>query len=113
MVRSFWARTQCTNMDCASGQVSCNGAGGIPPISLAEFTLTANNGQDFFDISLVDGYNLPISIAPQGGSGGCTPVNCTANVNIVCPQELQVKGSAGSVVACNSACLAFNQPQYC
>ncbi|XWS66805.1 hypothetical protein CRYUN_Cryun05aG0232300 [Craigia yunnanensis] len=119
----FWARTQCTNVngkfqcetgDCASGQVLCNGAGGNPPVSLAEFTLAANNGQDFFDISLVDGFNLPLSIAPQlGGLGGCTPVSCTANVNAVCPQELQVKGSDGSVVGCKSACLAFNQPQYC
>ncbi|XVE68525.1 hypothetical protein DITRI_Ditri09bG0074900 [Diplodiscus trichospermus] len=116
----FWGRTQCTNVngkfqcvtgDCGSGQVSCNAAGGIPPVSLAEFTLAANNGQDFFDISLVDGFNLPLSIAPQLGS--CNPVSCTANVNAVCPQELQVKGSDGSVVACKSACLAFNQPQYC
>ncbi|XP_021289809.1 thaumatin-like protein 1b [Herrania umbratica] len=118
----LWARTQCTNDngkfqcatgDCASGQVSCGGAGGIPPASLAEFTLAANNGQDFYDISLVDGFNLPLSIAPQGGSRGCTPVSCTANVNAVCPQELQVKGSDGGVVACQSACLAFNQSQYC
>ncbi|XVE68527.1 hypothetical protein DITRI_Ditri09bG0075100 [Diplodiscus trichospermus] len=116
----FWARTQCTNVndkfqcvtgDCGSGQVSCNGAGGIPPATLAEFTLAANNGQDFFDISLVDGFNLPLSIAPQVGS--CTTVSCSANVNAVCPQELQVKVSDGSVVACKSACLAFNQPQYC
>ncbi|XWS55903.1 hypothetical protein CRYUN_Cryun09bG0040000 [Craigia yunnanensis] len=119
----LWPRTQCTiengkfqcaTGDCASGQVSCNGAGGIPPVTLAEFTIAANNGQDFFDISLVDGFNLPLSLAPQlGGSGGCTPINCTANVNAICPQELQVKGSDGSIVACKSACLAFNQPQYC
>ncbi|CAN1275926.1 Thaumatin-like protein 1a, partial [Linum perenne] len=45
----FWGRTGCSvdatgkftclTGDCASGQVSCNGAGGIPPVTLAEFTL--------------------------------------------------------------------------
>ncbi|OMO81829.1 Thaumatin [Corchorus capsularis] len=120
----FWARTQCTTDatgkfkcatgDCASGQTACNGAGGVPPVSLAEFTLAANNGQDFYDISLVDGFNLPLSIAPQGGSNSnCPAVTCQANLNAGCPLELQVKGSDGSVVACNSACSAFNQPQYC
>ncbi|KAK8621776.1 hypothetical protein V6N13_081209 [Hibiscus sabdariffa] len=118
----IWARTQCADAngkfqcqtgDCASGQVPCNGAGGIPPVTLAELTLAANNGQDFFDISLVDGFNLPLSIAPQLGSGGCTPVSCTANMNVVCPPELQVKGSGDGTVACKSACLALNQPQYC
>ncbi|KAK5836388.1 hypothetical protein PVK06_012175 [Gossypium arboreum] len=120
----IWAPTQCTNVngkfqcqtgDCASGQVPCNGAGGIPPVTLAEFTLAPNNGKDFFDISLVDGFNLPVSIAPQSadGSGNYIPVSCTDNVNAVCPNELQVKGSDGGVIACNSACLAFNQSQYC
>ncbi|PPS16544.1 hypothetical protein GOBAR_AA04039 [Gossypium barbadense] len=97
----IWAPTQCTNVngkfqcqtgDCASGQVPCNGAGGIPPVTLAEFTLAPNNGKDFFDISLVDGFNLPVSIAPQSADGS---------------------GSDGGVIACNSACLAFNQSQYC
>ncbi|XWS66806.1 hypothetical protein CRYUN_Cryun05aG0232400 [Craigia yunnanensis] len=116
----FWGRTQCANAngnfqcataDCGSGQITCNGAGAIPPASLIEFTLAANNGKDFYDVSLVDGFNLPLSVTPQGGSG-CTATSCPANVNAACPPELQVKGSGG-VIACKSACLAFNQPQYC
>ncbi|KAL3754031.1 hypothetical protein ACJRO7_001297 [Eucalyptus globulus] len=104
----------CTTADCGSGQVTCNGAGAIPPASLAEFTFVpAGTGQDFYDISLVDGFNLPISATPEGiGSGGST-TSCPANINSVCPPELAVKGSDGSVVACKSACLAFNEPQYC
>ena len=35
---------------------------GQTPVSLAEFTLASSSGQTFYDISLVDGYNLPISI---------------------------------------------------
>ncbi|KAJ4705020.1 Thaumatin [Melia azedarach] len=119
----IWARTQCSSdsgkftcatADCGSGQLSCNGNGAAPPASLAEFTIAANNGQDFFDLSLVDGFNLPLSVAPRGGSGSnCTPTTCKANVNSVCPSELAVKGSDGSVIACKSACAALNQPQYC
>ncbi|KAJ8754134.1 hypothetical protein K2173_002032 [Erythroxylum novogranatense] len=121
----FWARTQCFNNtasgkftcktgDCASGQIACNGAGGVPPISLVEFTLAPNNGQDFYDVSLVDGFNLPVSVSPQGGSGNnCTTTTCTGNVNTICPSELSVRGSDGNVVACKSACEYFNQPQYC
>lgn len=118
----FWARTGCANnngkfscatADCASGQVGCNGAGAVPPASLIELTVAPNGGQDFYDVSNVDGFNVPMSIAPQGGSGECKPSSCPANINGACPAQLQVKGSDGSVIACKSACLAFNQPQYC
>ncbi|KAJ0027545.1 hypothetical protein Pint_35760 [Pistacia integerrima] len=120
----FWARTLCSTdstgkficatADCGSGQVTCNGKGAVPPATLVEFTIAANNGQDSYDISLVDGFNVPVSVTPTGGSGSkCTKASCTGNVNAVCPSQLQVKGSGGSVIACKSACEAFNQPQYC
>ncbi|OWM78546.1 thaumatin-like protein 1b [Punica granatum] len=118
-----WGRTSCSTDgsgrftcqtgDCGSGVVACNGAGGVPPASLAELTLVAGGGQDTYDISLVDGFNIPISITPQGGSGGCSSTSCPANVNSVCPAELSVKGTDGNVIACKSACVAFNEPQYC
>ncbi|XP_065856593.1 thaumatin-like protein 1b [Euphorbia lathyris] len=116
----FWGRTQCSTDssgkftcgagDCASGQVACNGAGGIPPATLIEFTLAANAGQDFYDVSLVDGFNVPASVSPTGGA--CKSASCPGNVNSVCPPELQVTGPSG-VIACKSACEQFNQPQYC
>ncbi|KAJ1419449.1 Thaumatin, conserved site [Sesbania bispinosa] len=118
----FWARTGCSNNngrfscatgDCASGQMECNGAGGIPPATLVEITVAPNGGQDFYDVSNVDGFNIPMSITPQGGSGTCKTSSCPNNINSVCPADLQVKGSDGSVISCKSACLAFNQPQYC
>jgi hypothetical protein len=54
-----------------------------------------------------------VSVATQGGTGDCQTSTCPANVNTVCPAELQVKGSDGSVIACKSTCTAFNEPQYC
>ncbi|XP_062176080.1 thaumatin-like protein 1b [Alnus glutinosa] len=119
----FWARTRCytdgsgkftcATADCGSGQVACNGNGGAPPVSLAEFNLAASGGQDFYDISLEDGFNLPLSITPQGGSTSCIAPSCAADVNKACPAKLRVIGSDGSVIGCNSTCIEFNQPQNC
>lgn len=116
-----WARSGCTTdpsgkftcatADCGSGQVQCIG-GAIPPASLAEFTIAAPGGKDFFDVSLVDGFNLPLSISPQGNPA-CSSTSCPSDINAVCLPELAVKGANGAVVACKSACLAFGQPQYC
>lgn len=98
----------CATGDCG-GVLYCNGAGGIPPATLAEFTF---GSEDFYDVSLVDGYNIPLSMSPRGGTGNCTVAGCLDNLNEKCPAALVVRWK-GSVVACKSACLAFNSPQYC
>ncbi|KAM2435986.1 hypothetical protein PS1_025874 [Malus domestica] len=119
----FWARTRCTTdsagkfscetADCGSGQVACNGTGGAPPATLVEITIAENGGQDFYDVSLVDGFNLPMFVAPQGGTGECKASTCPANVNAACPAELQVKAADKSIIGCKSACVEFNEPKYC
>ncbi|KNA23534.1 hypothetical protein SOVF_023250 isoform B [Spinacia oleracea] len=130
----LWARTLCSGNpsagkmtcltgDCASGKLECGGAGAIPPATLAEFTLNGANGLDFYDVSLVDGYNLPILIVPLGGRGGdCSPTGCLVDINRACPRELSVaaargngrgKVGKGTAVACKSACEAFGDPRYC
>ncbi|GJY57445.1 thaumatin-like protein 1 [Tanacetum coccineum] len=114
-----WARFECSNDggsyhcnsgDCGSGQVGCNGAGGAPPATLAEFTIGGADGKDFFDVSLVDGFNLPVSIVPQDG---CAPTDCPADINAKCPSELAVKNGSGGTIGCKSACEAFGTPEYC
>ncbi|KAK7345478.1 hypothetical protein VNO77_16082 [Canavalia gladiata] len=118
----FWARTGCSNnngkfscatADCGSGQVGCNGAGANPPATLVEITVAPNGGQDYYDVSNVDGFNIPMSVSPQGGSGDCKTSTCSKNINTACPAELQQKGSDGNVIGCKSACLAFGGEQYC
>ncbi|KAE8707131.1 Pathoproteinsis-related thaumatin superfamily protein isoform 2 [Hibiscus syriacus] len=113
----LWGRTLCTKDssgkfshltgDCGSSTLECSGAGAIPPATLAEFTLNGAGGLDFYDVSLVDGYNLPMMVVPDGGTGGnCSSAGCAADLNGDCPLELKVlHGSEG--VACNSACNAF------
>ncbi|KAL2907125.1 Thaumatin-like protein 1 [Bienertia sinuspersici] len=113
-----WARTHCTSDptgrnfscgtgDCGTGSVECIGSGAIPPASLAEFTLNGSDGLDFYDVSLVDGYNLPMTVRPVGGLGNCSSIGCTVDLNGSCPTELRVG------MACKSACEAFGDPQYC
>ncbi|KAM7516132.1 hypothetical protein LguiA_005715 [Lonicera macranthoides] len=114
----FWARTDCNfdasghgscaTADCGSGQVECNGAGAAPPATLAEFTL-GSGSQDFYDVSLVDGYNVQMIVEASGGSGACTSTGCIDDLNLRCPAELKVDGGG----ACNSACGAFGKPEYC
>jgi len=109
----FWGRTGCS-FD-ASGQGSCNtgDCGGLlscqvsgrPPATLAEYTLTGDNNLDTYDISLVDGFNLPLKITPSDTT--CPTVDCSSNITANCPTELQV------VEGCDSACAALNSPQYC
>ncbi|XP_027354490.1 thaumatin-like protein 1 [Abrus precatorius] len=122
----FWGRTLCTQNvstgrfscvtgDCASGKLECAGNGATPPATLAEFTLNGAGGLDFFDVSLVDGYNVPMLVVPQGGSGdNCTATGCVGDLNGPCPSELRVTSVDGKQsVACKSACEAFGSPQYC
>ncbi|CAL1379723.1 unnamed protein product [Linum trigynum] len=115
----FWPRTgcsfgpnnhKCSTGDCGGGLLQCNGVGGEPPATLAEFTLDDLN---FYDVSVVDGFNIPVSIYPSGGTGDCKKVECFSDLNTSCPQELQVVDDGGRVVACKSACTAYHTPEYC
>lgn len=126
----FWARTGCTgtgnNFRCETGDcgpwVECSNGGvprgGKPPVTIAEFTLNGYGNQDYFDISLVDGFNLPMTIKvetpddSQQGEYWCTSPECTTDINKVCPSELAVDGASG-VVACNSGCMRFDTDEYC
>ncbi|CAD5164042.1 unnamed protein product [Musa acuminata subsp. malaccensis] len=118
----LWARQTCSTDsagkfscitgDCGTGQVACNGAGGAPPTTLIEFTLQGDGGKDFYDVSCVDGFSLPVLVVPSGGSN-CNSTSCPVNVNALCPQELRITAPDGGVVGCKSACLAFNTDEYC
>ncbi|KAG2218577.1 hypothetical protein INT45_014166 [Circinella minor] len=80
-------------------------------VSLAEFLFKGYEGSDFYDISFVDGFNLPMRIEPEGQSGGDGGYNCgspTCSSLPSCPDEL--KGKDG---ACKSACAAFGTEEYC
>ncbi|GJW20804.1 thaumatin-like protein 1 [Tanacetum coccineum] len=113
-----WARYECSNDggtfhcnsgDCGSGQVACNGAGGATPTTLAEFTI-GDSGKDTYDVSLVDGFNLPVSIVPNGG---CETADCPVDINAQCPSQFAVPNGSGATIGCKSACVQFGTPEYC
>ncbi|KAG6655574.1 pathogenesis-related thaumatin-like protein 3.5 [Carya illinoinensis] len=113
----IWGRTGCKFDSAGSGSCqtgACGstlkcGASGETPASLAEFTLAA---LDFYDVSLVDGFNLPITVTPINGKGNCSVAGCDGDLRKDCPSELSVKAK-GKVVACRSACDVFNTDEYC
>nr|CAB3453845.1 unnamed protein product [Digitaria exilis] len=108
----IWARTGCLfdadgagvcqTGDCG-GRMECRGAGATPPATLFEVTLDGSGGLDFYDVSLVDGYNLPVVAIPRARQGGaCNATGCMADLNRSCPKELQVD-CGGGAIACRSA----------
>ncbi|XP_050251375.1 pathogenesis-related thaumatin-like protein 3.5 [Quercus robur] len=113
----IWGRTGCNfdkngNGSCQTGDCGNSfkcAASGKTPASLAEFTLAS---PDFYDVSLVDGFNLPVVVTPINGKGNCSIAGCDSDLNPSCPSELSFK-SNGKVVGCRSACDVFNTDEYC
>ncbi|KAL1355825.1 hypothetical protein HN51_007800 [Arachis hypogaea] len=109
----IWGRTgcnfdgngqgHCQTGDCTGG-LQCQGWG-VPPNTLAEFALNQYANQDFYDISVIDGFNIPMDFYPL--NGGCHKISCTADIIGQCPNELRVQGG------CNNACPVFHSNEYC
>ena len=80
----FWPMTGCsfdgsqectgTGRCCDTGSCTISGGGfglqcnnsGDSPNTVVEFTLTSGANNDFYDISLIDGYNVPVEMKPSG-----------------------------------------------
>ncbi|PIL28932.1 hypothetical protein GSI_08979 [Ganoderma sinense ZZ0214-1] len=111
----IWGRRDCdftitSGPTCLDGW--CNGGllcdphtgTGVPPVSVAEWTLQGDGNQDFYDVSLVDGFNLPMEITFTAGIN-CPTAGCPVDLIPNCPDPL--KGpfdSNGIAVGCKSAC---------
>ncbi|MCO5575698.1 hypothetical protein L7F22_029502 [Adiantum nelumboides] len=66
----------CLIGDCGVGSMQCDWAGGVPPVTVFYLNLAGsyNGDQDIYDVSLVDGYNLPmVALSAHGSSGACPP----------------------------------------
>nr|AKU38392.1 pathogenesis-related protein 5 [Allium sativum] len=109
----IWGRTGCSFDGSGRGNCQTGDCGGVlqctaygrPPNTLAEFALNQFNGQDFFDISLVDGFNIGIDFSPT--SGNCHGIRCAADIVGECPAQLKAPGG------CNNPCTVFGGEQYC
>nr|BAJ93363.1 predicted protein [Hordeum vulgare subsp. vulgare]BAK02589.1 predicted protein [Hordeum vulgare subsp. vulgare] len=114
-----WARTGCSfdgrgNGTCQTGD--CQGmlacqTDGQPPYTSADFSLDQYVNYSFFDISLYQGFNVPMEFLPmpdkaQGGPGCTKGPHCGASITSQCPSELKAPGG------CNSACTVFQKQNY-
>ncbi|CAN1186173.1 Thaumatin-like protein [Linum perenne] len=110
----IWARTncrfdrsgrgKCQTGDC-SGLLQCKGYGASPN-TLAEYALNQFAKKDFIDISVIDGFNVPMEFSSV--SPGCRRViKCTADIIGQCPKELKVPGG------CNGPCPVFKTDEHC
>lgn len=124
---NLWGRTNCAMVDgkftCDTGECwatdNNNGADGKccsdstcngpqPPESLVELTLAVDEcSNDFYDVSAVDGYNVPVSLQPidfeitevigykEGDAYQCGAAEInTFDVNQKCPHALVLNGNA-------------------
>ncbi|CAM0141847.1 hypothetical protein VKS41_004453 [Umbelopsis sp. WA50703] len=116
-----WAGRVFGRIDCDSSADQSNttqcGLPGTPnPASLAEFTFEGSGNQDFYDLSMVDGFNLPIEIQPIGASQGSTQYICGSPICQTlptCPSDLTVLTTEGDLLSCQSDCSHYNEAQYC
>ncbi|GMH07416.1 hypothetical protein Nepgr_009256 [Nepenthes gracilis] len=120
----IWARTgcnysnghfSCVTGDCG-GRIECDGFGGAPPATLAQFSLHhGHNDQSSYGVSLVDGFNVPMTVTPHEGKGQCPVVGCRANLLESCPEPLRLKATHenGQVMGCKSGCEAFQTDELC
>ncbi|GFP80742.1 osmotin-like protein, partial [Phtheirospermum japonicum] len=82
----IWARTGCSHSNsrfsCTTGE--CGGRLKCAALAtLAQFSLQ-HSGADLssYDVSLVDGYNVPMIVTPHEGKGRCPVVGCRATLPI-------------------------------
>uniref|UniRef100_A0A0V0HA36 Putative thaumatin-like protein 1b-like n=1 Tax=Solanum chacoense TaxID=4108 RepID=A0A0V0HA36_SOLCH len=106
----------CLSGDCRSGSIECDGAGGTPPATLVQFTIAnTSNEKDFYSVSIVDGFNLPVSVTPINRPD-CGIADCLVNLKDAhCGNqvELEVRDQNETVIGCKSGCSAFNRDDLC
>ncbi|KAI0260036.1 thaumatin-like protein [Gloeopeniophorella convolvens] len=98
--------TSCLDGGC-NGGLECdpNTGTGTPPATVAEWTLQGDGNQDFYDVSLVDGYNLPMAIIPAAAN--CSVASCPVDLGPACPAPLIGPFDPSDFpVGCKSACAA-------
>jgi hypothetical protein len=111
-----WGRFGCTTG--GNGMLTC--VDDPFPSTLAEATLTnmPGTGLDFYDISLVDGFDLPMAFYPVGFKPdpmhpySCGAPTCAKDLRPTCPQPLQDVVGSQTVACANDECkvLGDNMP---
>jgi Thaumatin family len=135
----FWPKLGCdaTGHACAVGDngegggAPCPAGGCEPPFDSkfeATFAATGSADATWYDLSLVDGFTLPLTVTPLGagaGAGTCTVSDCSTLTLDACPDhddlgggtypayadvDLRVSDPGGAAIACLSPCKRWNYP---
>jgi hypothetical protein len=128
----FWPKLGCdaSGHACAVGDngegggAPCGPHGCEPPFDSkfeATFAATTSADATWYDLSLVDGYTLPLAVKPIGpgvGTGSCVASDCSTLTLDACPAQdqdgldLRVADPAdpSKTIACLSPCKAWNYP---
>ncbi|MCO5570748.1 hypothetical protein L7F22_024476 [Adiantum nelumboides] len=93
----IWGRTGCNfsnlvngTYNCLAGEcgvgcsMQCDWWAGVPPVTVFYLNLAGsyNGDQDIYDVSLEDGFNLPMVALPaHGTSGNCLPTGCNSKAH--------------------------------
>uniref|UniRef100_A0A0E0BVJ1 Thaumatin-like protein n=1 Tax=Oryza glumipatula TaxID=40148 RepID=A0A0E0BVJ1_9ORYZ len=86
-------RGRCATGDCG-GALSCS-LSGQPPLTLAEFTLgTSGGNRDFYNLSVIDGYNVAMSFSCSSG----VTLTCRERS---CPDAYQYPSDDSKLRSCN------------
>lgn len=91
-------------------------------MTLVDFALDDWGGiVDYYEISLVNGYNVPIKVTPKDGTFqkiptfpyyNCEKLECTGDILVSCPDELSVT-SNDTKIACKSSCSQYKDDKHC
>ncbi len=111
-----WGRFDCTAD--SMGKLACSDD---PfPSTLSELTLSKDQGTglDFYDVSLVDGFDLPMALIAVGFTPdpahpySCGAPTCAQDLRPMCPAPLQDVVGGQTLACANDACkvLGNNQP---
>jgi hypothetical protein len=85
---SFWAGRVVARTFCSSGPSRCE-TGSAPPATVVQMVVHAAEGQTqdlaAYNVSLMDGFNVPAVVSPQAvGGGQCLALGCAADLNAGC-----------------------------
>ena len=128
----FWPKLGCdaTGHACSVGDngegggAPCGSHGCEPPFDSkfeATFADASSAAETWYDLSLVDGYTLPLAVKPIGagaGSGTCVASDCAGLTLDACPAhdvdglDLRVTDPVdpATTIACLAPCKAWNYP---
>ncbi|CEL59899.1 Thaumatin-like protein OS=Arabidopsis thaliana GN=At1g18250 PE=2 SV=2 [Rhizoctonia solani AG-1 IB] len=93
----------CVTGGCTGG-LNCT-SDGAAPTTLAEWTLSPTDDRhDYYDVSLLDGFDLPIRIT---SSAECPAAECAADLVASCPQPLRIPTDQNQPAqGCTTSCFA-------